>query len=115
MAKSKPGEGLEGISAGRTALSTVGKEGVGLTYRGYGVEELAAHVPFEAVAYLLLQGELPDADQLAMSRGRLIALREVPAPLESVLEQLPASAHPLDVLRTGVSALGCVEPEVELS
>ncbi len=108
---SNPTMGLAGVVAGRTALSTVGKEGCGLTYRGYSIEDLAAQATFEEVAWLLLRGELPTSQQLADYRGRLQGLRELPAALKAVLEQLPDTAHPMDVLRTGCSALGCLEPE----
>lgn len=103
--------GLEGIVAGRTVLSTVGKEGVGLTYRGYSIEDLSEHATFEEVAWLLLRGELPTSTQLQQYQQTLRGLRGVPAPLKTVLEQLPRSTHPMDVLRTGCSALGCLEPE----
>jgi 2-methylcitrate synthase len=103
--------GLEGIVAGRTALCTVGKEGCGLTYRGYSIEDLAEHATFEETAWLLLRGELPTAEQLSGYRQRLRGLRSLPAALKSVLEQLPATSHPMDVLRTGCSALGCMETE----
>ena len=108
---SNPTMGLAGVVAGRTALSTVGKEGCGLTYRGYSIEDLAAQATFEEVAWLLLRGELPTSQQLADYRGRLQSLRELPAGLKAVLEQLPDTAHPMDVLRTGCSTLGCLEPE----
>src|SRR5947208_10138766 len=103
--------GLEGVIAGQTALSTVGKEGCGLTYRGYAIEDLAEHTCFEEVAWLLLRGELPTRPQLEGYRQRLASLRGLPAPLQTILEQLPPTAHPMDVLRTGCSALGCLEPE----
>jgi 2-methylcitrate synthase len=103
--------GLEGVTAGTTAISTVGKKGRGLSYRGYAIEELANQASFEEVAHLLLHGALPDAAQLAAFRKRLIPLRALPQPLRTVLEQLPAAAHPMDVLRTGCSALGAMEPE----
>lgn len=105
--------GLEGITAGETALSTVGKEGLGLTYRGYSIEELAERASFEEVAWLLLRGELPTQSELTGYRMRLKSRRGLPQPLCGVLEQLPAAAHPMDVLRTGCSALGCLEPESE--
>jgi len=108
----KPG-GLAGIVAGETAISTVGKEGVGLTYRGYSVEDLAANATFEEVAFLLLYGHLPNHSELDGYRAKLISLRGLPQALKTVLEELPASAHPMDVLRTGCSALGCLEPEGE--
>ncbi len=110
-----PTMGLAGVVAGRTALSTVGKEGCGLTYRGYSIEDLAAQATFEEVAWLLLRGELPTSQQLTDYRGRLQSLRELPAGLKAVLEQLPDTAHPMDVLRTGCSALGCLEPESSTS
>ena len=106
----KPG-GLAGIVAGETGISTVGKEGMGLTYRGYSINDLAAHAAFEEVAYLLIYGKLPTRNELDDYRKKLISLRGLPAPLRTVLEQLPAAAHPMDVLRTGCSALGCLEPE----
>jgi 2-methylcitrate synthase len=109
------GAGLRGVSAGRTAISTVGKEGHGLTYRGYAIEELAEHGNFEQVAYLLLHGELPSAEQLEAYRRELRELRDLPEPLRAVLEQLPATAHPMDVLRTGCSVLGSLEPEADFS
>src|SRR5205814_7995327 len=87
------------------------KEGVGLTYRGYAIEELAEHACFEEVAWLLLNGELPNRAQLAGFQTTLRSLRPLPAPLKAVLEQLPADTHPMDVLRTACSALGCFEPE----
>ncbi|MSU59930.1 MAG: 2-methylcitrate synthase [Pedosphaera sp.] len=106
----KPG-GLAGIVAGETSISTVGKEGFGLTYRGYSINDLAEQATFEEVAYLLIYGALPTRNQLEDYRKKLISLRGLPASLKTVLEQLPASAHPMDVLRTGCSALGCLEPE----
>jgi len=110
MTTSNPA-GLAGIVAGQTALSTVGKEGAGLTYRGYTIEDLAANATFEEVAYLLLCGELPNRAQLSAFQLRLIGKRGLPAGLKTALEQLPGAAHPMDVLRTGCSALGCLEPE----
>ena len=111
MSSDKKSGGLAGINAGETSISTVGKEGVGLTYRGYSIEDLAAHATFEEVAFLLLYGELPNRAQLEAYRAKLISLRGLPAALKTVLEQLPASTQPMDVLRTGCSALGCLEPE----
>jgi len=103
--------GLAGVSAGETAISTVGKEGVGLTYRGYSIEDLAAEASFEEVAYLLVHGALPTPQELEVYQARLMNLRGLPEPLKIILEQIPASAHPMDVLRTGCSALGTLEPE----
>jgi 2-methylcitrate synthase len=109
-AENKPG-GLAGVTAGQTAISTVGKEGVGLTYRGYSIDDLAEQSTFEEVAYLLLYGKLPTRAELDTYRRKLISLRGLPGPLKTVLEQLPADISPMDVLRTGCSALGCLEPE----
>ncbi|MDA1015376.1 MAG: 2-methylcitrate synthase [Planctomycetota bacterium] len=108
-------EGLAGVVAGRTKLSTVGKAGHGLTYRGYSIEDLAAAATFEEVAWLLLRGELPNAAQLSAYRDLLKTQRDLPDPLKVVLEQLPGDAHPMDVLRTGCSALGTLEPELDIS
>ena len=109
------GAGLRGISAGTTAIATVGAEGKGLRYRGYDIAELAAHSSFEAVAYLLLSGELPDAAALEGYRAGLKALRGLPAALREVLERIPRETHPMDVLRTGCSMLGTLEPEGDFS
>src|SRR3990167_1097953 len=103
--------GLEGIIVGETAISTVGKEGVGLTYRGYDIHELAAHSTFEEVAYLLVYGALPSLAQLQAYRDRLIKLRRLPNELKLLLETIPGSAHPMEVLRTSVSMLGTIESE----
>lgn len=103
--------GLAGVTAGSTAIATVGKEGVGLTYRGYSIEDLAAQATFEEVAYLLIRGELPTAAQLNDYKTHLQSQRELPAQLLQALELLPAATHPMDVLRTGCSLLGCLEPE----
>lgn len=111
MADVKKTGGLAGVVAGETAISTVGKEGVGLTYRGYSIEELAERSTFEETAYLLLDGELPSKGALSQYQNKLKSLRGLPAGLATVLEQLPASTPPMDVLRTGCSALGCLEPE----
>jgi len=113
MAEQQYAKGMAGVVAGETAIATVGQEGHGLTYRGYSIFDLAEHATFEEVAWLLLHGELPTADELAGFRHRLLAARALPTALRHVLEQLPSSAHPMDVLRTGVSTLGCLEPEPE--
>ncbi|MBV9299396.1 MAG: 2-methylcitrate synthase [Verrucomicrobia bacterium] len=107
---SSPG-GLRGQSAGSTAISTVGKEGVGLTYRGYNIEDLARDATFEEVAYLLLEGALPNRQQLEEFKKRLRRLRSLPTALKEVLERIPKDTHPMDVLRTGTSMLGVLEPE----
>src|SRR5688572_29899520 len=111
MSADKKTGGLAGIVAGETSISTVGKEGMGLTYRGYSISDLAAHATFEEVAFLLLYGHLPKSAELEGYQHKLASLRGLPAPLNTVLEQLPATTHPMDVLRTGCSALGCLEPE----
>ncbi|WP_296185189.1 bifunctional 2-methylcitrate synthase/citrate synthase [Pseudomonas sp. UBA1879] len=105
------GAGLRGQVAGQTALSTVGQAGAGLTYRGYDVRELAADARFEEVAYLLLYGELPTQTQLDGYLSKLKGLRDLPKALKEVLERIPADAHPMDVMRTGCSMLGNLEPE----
>ncbi len=110
MAKDKSG-GLEGVSAGRTAIATVGKEGKGLTYRGYSIYDLAEHSTFEEVAYLLIYGRLPNQSELSNYKKTLSGLRGLPAQLKTVLEQIPGSTHPMDVMRTGCSMLGTLEPE----
>ncbi len=105
------GAGLRGQSAGETTLCTVGKTGTGLTYRGYDISDLARDAAFEEVAYLILHGELPDAASLAAYRDKLKGLRGLPTALKETLERIPASAHPMDVMRTGCSMLGNLEPE----
>ncbi|GGY42185.1 2-methylcitrate synthase [Bacterioplanes sanyensis] len=111
MAKQLSGAGLRGQVAGKTALSTVGVSGSGLTYRGYDVKELADQCQFEEVAYLILKGELPTQAQLDDYKAKLKSLRTLPQPLKEVLERIPASAHPMDVMRTGCSMLGNLETE----
>ena len=110
-AKVLSGAGLRGQVAGQTELCTVGKTGAGLTYRGYDVRELAAGAIFEEVAYLLLYGELPNQVQLDDYLKKLQGLRDLPAALKEVLERIPKDAHPMDVMRTGASVLGNLEPE----
>jgi len=105
------GAGLRGQSAGETALCTVGKEGSGLTYRGYTIEELAAKAEFEEVAYMLLYGELPTQEQLDAYKARLTTMRSLPDDLKAVLKLIPKDTHPMDVMRTGCSMLGNLEPE----
>ena len=109
------GAGLRGQSAGETALCTVGKTGSGLTYRGYDIKILAERASFEEVAYLLLYGKLPNSGELASYCARLKQLREIPEPLRKVLELIPKSAHPMDVMRTGCSMLGNLETEESFS
>ena len=105
------GAGLRGQVAGKTALSTVGKSGAGLTYRGYDVQDLAENCQFEEVAYLIFFGELPTAVQLTAYKAKLKSLRQLPQALKEVLERIPADSHPMDVMRTGVSMLGNLETE----
>ena len=107
------GAGLRGQSAGETSLCTVGRTGTGLTYRGYDITDLAAGATFEEVAHLILYGELPNAVELEAYRRKLQGLRGLPEPLKEVLERIPANAHPMNVMRTGCSALGNLEPEGE--
>jgi 2-methylcitrate synthase len=109
--KPKKSVALSGTPAGNTALCTVGRTGNDLHYRGYDIADLAAHCEFEEVAYLLLRGKLPNTTELAAYKQKLTRLRGLPANVCTVLEQLPAATHPMDVLRTGVSALGCTLPE----
>jgi 2-methylcitrate synthase len=112
--KPKKSVALSGILAGNTALCSVGRTGNDLHYRDYDILDLAAHCEFEEVAHLLVHGRLPTAEELAAYKLKLKRLRSLPLPVRTVLEALPASAHPMDVLRTGVSALGAVSPETKV-
>jgi 2-methylcitrate synthase len=103
--------GLAGIVVGNTAISTVGKEGLDLNYRGYSIHALAAYASFEEVAYLLIHDSLPTKKELEAYQEKLISLRPLPKELKSVLKKIPANTHPMDVLRTGCSMLGTLEPE----
>ena len=109
--KKKKGVALAGVAAGTTAVCTVGHTGNDLHYRGYDITELAQQATFEEVAYLLIHGELPNQAQLGTYHAKLKTLRGLPEGLKKVLEQIPASAHPMDVMRTGCSMLGTLEPE----
>ncbi|CAB4664230.1 MAG: 2-methylcitrate synthase [Actinobacteria bacterium] len=109
--KPKKSVALSGVPAGNTALCSVGKSGNDLHYRGYDIADLAAHCEFEEVAYLLIHGTLPTQSQLIAYKTKLKGLRGLPDQVKAILEQIPATAHPMDVMRTGVSALGCVTPE----
>lgn len=109
--KPKKSVALSGVAAGNTALCSVGKSGNDLHYRGYDIADLAAHCEFEEVAFLLIHGALPTSTELAAYKLKLKGLRGLPVQVKNVLEQIPATAHPMDVMRTGVSALGCVTPE----
>jgi len=116
MAEKKlSGAGLRGQVAGETALCTVGKTGTGLTYRGFDISELAEKAKFEEVAYLLLKGRLPTQEELDNYINKIKSLRDLPQELKDVLERLPASAHPMDVMRTGCSVLGNLEIEEDFS
>jgi len=109
--KPKKSVALSGVPAGNTALCSVGKSGNDLHYRGFDILDLAQNCEFEEVAYLLVHGSLPTAVQLASYKAKLKTLRGLPASVRQVLKALPAQTHPMDVLRTGVSALGCESPE----
>ena len=109
--KPKKSVALSGVVAGNTALCTVGRSGNDLAYRGYDILDIADRCEFEEIAYLLIHGKLPNSIELEAYRSKLVSLRSLPATVTKVLEQLPASAHPMDVLRTGVSVLGCTLPE----
>ena len=113
--KKLSGAGLRGQSAGETALCTVGKSGSGLTYCGYDISDLADNTSFEEVAYLLFNGELPNEGELSAYKSELSTLRDLPQALKEVLKLIPANAHPMDVMRTGCSFLGNVEPESDFS
>ncbi len=115
MTATKKVGGLAGVSAGETALCTVGQEGAGLTYCGYDIYDLTDNASFEEVAYLLLYGKLPNRAQLDAYIARLKTLRGLPDELMTVLEMIPANAHPMDVLRTAVSFLGNIEAEGDFS
>jgi len=116
MAEKKlSGAGLRGQSAGETKLCTVGKSGSGLTYCGYDVSDLADNATFEEVAYLLFNGELPNQTQLDSYKAELHTQRDLPQALKKVLKLIPADAHPMDVMRTGCSFLGNLEPELDFS
>ncbi len=111
MSAAKKAGGLAGVTAGGTRLCTVGKEGAGLTYRGYDIADLVQNAGFEEVAYLLLHGKLPNRAELDAYVAKIKTNRGLPDALRTVLESVPADAHPMDVLRTGVSFLGNIEPE----
>jgi 2-methylcitrate synthase len=109
--KPKKSVALSGTVAGNTAVCTVGRTGNDLHYRGYNILEFAVRAEFEEIAHLLIHERLPTRAELAAYRGKLQALRGLPAALKNVLEQIPSSAHPMDVMRTGASLLGTLEPE----
>lgn len=109
--KPKKSVALSGTAAGNTALCTVGRTGNDLHYRGYDILDLARTSEFEEIAHLLVHGTLPNAAELRAYKAKLKSLRGIPAAVKAALEELPPSAHPMDVMRTGVSVLGCVAPE----
>ncbi len=111
MPKPKKSVALSGIAAGNTALCTVGRSGNDLHYRGYDILDIAEKCEFEEVAYLLVHGKLPNRAELVAYKAKLARLRGLPDVVRTALEQLPAASHPMDVMRTGVSALGCTLPE----
>jgi 2-methylcitrate synthase len=111
--RAKKGVGLSGVTAGNTALCTVGRSGNDLHYRGYDILDVADTCEFEEIAYLLVHGSLPTRAELASYKAKLRAFRGLPMAVKQALEALPAASHPMDVMRTGVSALGCALPEKE--
>ena len=108
--KPKKSVALSGVTAGNTAICTVGNTGNDLHYRGYDILDIATECEFEEIAHLLVHEKLPNRAELAAYKAKLKTLRVLPAAVATVLEQLPATSHPMDVLRTGVSALGCSIP-----
>ncbi|NKN34356.1 bifunctional 2-methylcitrate synthase/citrate synthase [Marichromatium bheemlicum] len=113
LPKPKKSVALSGTAAGNTAICTVGRTGNDLHYRGYDILDFADQAEFEEIAYLLIHGRLPNHAELATYKRKLKGLRGLPAALKTALEQLPPSAHPMDVMRTGCSVLGTLEPEKE--
>jgi citrate synthase len=111
--KPKKSVALSGVTAGNTALSTVGRTGNDLHYRGYDILDIAAVCEFEEIAHLLVHEKLPTRSELSAYKARLKSLRAVPQQVREILERIPAASHPMDVMRTAVSALGSVEPERE--
>ena len=110
--KAKKSVALSGVPAGNTALSTVGQNGNELHYLGYDIKDLSENCEFEEVAFLILYGKLPNKSELDSYKEKLKSLRTLPSQVLTILENIPASAHPMDVVRTGVSALGCLNPEL---
>src|SRR5438128_9747145 len=109
--KPKKSVALSGVVAGNTALCTVGRTGNDLHYRGYDILDIAGACEFEEIAYLLVHGKLPTAPELRAYKSKLQSMRGIPAPVMATLETIPVAAHPMDVMRTAVSALGAVLPE----
>ena len=113
VAKPKKSVALSGVPAGNTALCTVGRTGNDLHYRGYDILDFADEAQFEEIAYLLVHEKLPTRNELVSYKSKLMKLRAVPNPLKAVLEQIPKTAHPMDVMRSAVSVLGTLETEKE--
>ena len=113
LPKAKKSVALSGTAAGNTAVCTVGRTGNDLHYRGYDILDFADHADFEEIAHLLIHGHLPSRAELVSYKHRLRTMRGLPAAMKTALEQLPPSSHPMDVLRTGTSLLGTLEPEKE--
>ena len=111
--KPKKSVALSGVVAGNTALCTVGRSGNDLRYRGYDILDIAQACEFEEIAHLLIHDKLPNRQELAAYRTKLKSLRGLSSTTRAALEALPAATHPMDVLRTGVSVLGCIRPEAE--
>src|SRR5450432_718559 len=111
VSKVKKSVALSGVVAGNTAICTVGRTGNDLHYRGYDILEIAESCEFEEIAHLLVHGKLPNVAELTAYKRKLRALRDLPAAVRDMLEQLPANSHAMDVLRTAVSASGCLLPE----
>jgi 2-methylcitrate synthase len=111
--KPKKSVALSGTTAGNTAICTVGLTGNDLHYRGYDILEFATKAEFEEIAYLIVHEKLPNKAELKAYKTKLQGYRDIPNAVKIVLEQLPKSTHPMDVMRTGCSALGCIEPEDE--
>ena len=111
--KPKKSVALSGMTAGNTALCSVGKTGNDLHYRGYDIVDLAQHCEFEEIAHLLIHERLPNAHELKAYKNKLIKNRTINQELKKILEQIPSSAHPMDIMRTAVSALGCLQSESE--
>src|SRR5436309_3969847 len=106
--KAKKSVALSGVVAGNTALCTVGRTGNDLAYRGYDILDIADACEFEEIAHLLVHGKLPTAAELRAYKAKLGSLRGLPEPVKEILERVPAAAHPMDVMRSAVSALGTV-------
>jgi len=107
----KKTDGLAGVTAGQTSIATVGKTGIGLTYRGYSIDDLAEKASFEEVAFLLIHGKLPNKAELNAYKDKLISLRTLPDALKTILENIPKNAHPMNVLSVACASLGTLEPE----